>query len=153
MEVIINKAKFDRLVGAVEQLQTLNADGTLAAAFAFNAEGDNVHKAVTAFDNLATATAVIRVETRNASPFLRYRREIIADTPSGAALRRLVLSLYGRHAAPLRDLFEHFGEHESRVALECITSFATHGDRDSQFMGLGLEIGQAISDEPIEVVA
>lgn len=149
---IITGNKLQRLLGAAANVQTLMDDGTLAAAFEAR-DPDCTNQAVTAFDALNTARAIVAEEIKAASPFLRYRREIMADTPAGAALRAMVLSLYGRVAFPIRDVFEHFGEHDCRVALECLTSFAANGDRDSQFMSLGLELAQGDDESAIEVAA
>lgn len=149
---IITGNKLQRLLGASANLQTLMDDGTLAAAFEAR-DPDCTNLAVTAFDALNTARTVVDEEIKSASPFLRYRREIMAATPAGAALRILVLSLYGRVAVAIRDLFEHFGEHDCRVALECLTSFSANGDRDSQFMSLCLELAQSDDDSAIEVAA
>jgi len=149
---IITGNKLQRLLGAAANIQGLMDDGTLAAAFEAR-DPDCTNQAVTAFDALNTARAIVAEEIKAASQFLRYRREIMADTPAGAALRAMVLSLYGRAAFPIRDVFEHFGEHDCRIALECLTSFATNGDRDSQFMSLGLELSQGDDHSAIEVAA
>jgi len=140
MQTIIDKAKLDRLVGASANLQGLVADGHLAAG----QDADSVNLAVTAFDALAVATAAVQSDQKAASPFLRYRREIMADTLAGAHLRLLILNLYSEAMAiNLRCVFEHSDDHNTRVALECISSFTTNGDRDSQFMGLAMEIAWA----------
>lgn len=149
---IITANKLQRLLGAAANLQGLMDDGTLAAAFEAR-DPDCTNQAVTAFDALTTARVVVASEIKTASPFLRYRREIMASTPGGMALRLLVMSLYGETHVANRTLFEHFSEHECRVALECLTSFATNGDRDSQFMSLGLELAQSDDDSSIEVAA
>lgn len=149
---IITGNKLQRLLGAAANVQTLMDDGTLAAAFEAR-DPDCTNLAVTAFDALNTARANAAEEIKAASPFLRYRREIMAATPAGMALRYLVMSMYGNSNVPIRGLFEHFGEHDIRVALECLTSFAANGDRDSQFMSLGLELAQSDDDSAIEVAA
>lgn len=149
---IITGNKLQRLIAAATNLQTLMDDGTLAAAFE-SRDPDCTNQAITAFDALSNARTIVAGELKTASPFLRYQREILADTAGGAALRGLVLSLYGRNEVPIRDLFEKFSEHECRIALECLTSFSNHGDRDSQFMSLGLDLSQCMAYFMAEVAA
>lgn len=150
---LVTRHKLQRLLGAAANLQSLMNDGTLTAAWG-DGDADQVHAAVTAFDTLTDAAAQVLAEQKAASPFLRYRREIMAATPAGSRLRLLVLNLYSEaQAVSLRRIFEYCDEHNTRVALECIAHFSIHGDRDSQFMGLAMEIAEAASDEPIEVAA
>lgn len=149
---IVTSHKLQRLIGAAANIQSLMHDGTLPAAWG-EGDADQVHAAVTAFDALTDAADKVRAEQRAASPFLLYRREIMAATPAGMALRFLVMSLYGRQAVPLRDLIEHFGDHEKRIAIECITCFTINGDRDSQFMSLGIELVEDACNEASEVAA
>lgn len=150
---IVTSHKLQRLLGAAANIQTLMSNGTLTAAWG-EGDADQGHAAVTAFDTLTEAAAQVQAEQKAASPFLRYRREIMADTPAGARLRLLVLNLYSEaQAVSLRRIFEYCDEHNTRVALECIAHFAIHGDRDSQFMGMAMEIAEAASNEPSEVAA
>jgi len=150
---IVTRHKLQRLLGAAANIQSLMHDGTLTAAWG-EGDADQVHTAVTAFDTLTDAAAQVQAEQKAASPFLRYRREIMADSPAGARLRLLVLNLYSEaEPVSLRRIFQYCDEHNKRVAIECIAHFAIHGDRDSQFMGLAMEIAEAASNEPSEVAA
>lgn len=145
--IIVTRGRLQRLIGAATHLQSLMNDGTLTAAWG-EGEPEQINAAVTAFDTLTNVAALAAAEQKTASPFLRYRREIMADTPSGARLRLLVLNLYTEAAAvSLRRIFEYSDPFGIRIALECIVSFSEHGDRDSQFMGLAMEIVEFIGDE------
>jgi len=150
---IITRGKLQRLIGAATNLQALMNDGTLTAAWG-EGDADQINQAVTAFDALTNAAALAAAEQKTASPFLRYRREILADTPSGAMLRLLVLNLYSEASfINLRAIIERCDPLGIRVALECLTHFTEHGDRDSQFMTLAMEIAEATADQQCEVAA
>lgn len=138
---VLPKQSVAALVTAAQIIQQHMDDGIIGNAFCGD-NTDHVQEAVTAFDRLNKAATELAAETKIASPFLRYRREIMASTPAGMALRLMVMSMYGSQPVEIRAFFEHFGDHEIRVALECLTSFAANGDRDSQFMSLGLELSQ-----------
>lgn len=149
---IITRHKLQRLLGAAANIQALLTNDTLTAAWG-EGDAEQVHAAVTAFDTLAEAATQVQAEQKAASPFLRYRREIMVDDPGGDHLRLLVLNLYSEaQAVSLRRIFEYCDEQNTRVALECIAHFAIHGDRDSQFMSLAMEIAESC-DEPSEVAA
>lgn len=144
---LISRSKLQRLIGAATHLQSLMNDGTLTAAWG-EGDADQINAAVTAFDTLTNAAALAAAEQKTASPFLRYRREIVAETPTGAALRLLVLNLYSEaQAVCLRTILAACDPLGIRIALECIVSFAEEGDRDSQFMGLAMEIAEFIGDD------
>lgn len=151
--IIIRKSHLQALLAAAHNIQALLDDSTLTAAWG-EGKPDDINAAVSAFDNLANRARIVQDETgMEASPFLRYRNEIMAETPAGAYLRRLVLSLYCGHPLTLRPMIERFGVHEIRVMLECLVSFTTHGDRDSQFMGLAMEITESAITQSSEVAA
>lgn len=147
--IITTRHHLQQLVIAARNIQQRLDDGTIGRAFGDGSE-DDAHTAVSAFDNLDKAATLVAGEDKIASPFLRYRREILADTPAGKRLRMLALNLYSE-ATPvsLRRIFTYCDDHHMRIALECIVHFANHGDRDSHFMGLALEITQ----EYVEVAA
>lgn len=149
---IITRSKLQRLIGAATHLQSLMTDGTLTAAWG-EGDADQINAAVTAFDNLTSAAALAAAEQKTASPFLLYRREIMANPcPKGERLRKLVLNLYaGIEPVSLRRIAEHGDEHHRRIVLECIAGFFYEGDRDSQFMSLAMEIIEA--NELSEVAA
>lgn len=151
--IILTRGKLQRLIGAATHLQSLMNDGALTAAWG-EGDADQINQAVSAFDNLTNATALAAAEQKTASPFLRYRREIFADTASGAMLRLLVLNLYSEASfINLRAIIERCDPLGLRVALECIAHFTENGDRDSQFMSLAMEIAEAADEQPIEVAA
>lgn len=150
---IITANKLQRLLGAAANLQGLMDDGTLAAAFEAR-DPDCTNDAVTAFDALTTARVVVAGEIKTASPFLRYRREILAESTTGALLRRLVLSMYGTATTlNLRAVAERLDDTTARIALELLTAYLANGDRDSQFMSLAIEIAESITHEPVEAAA
>lgn len=151
--VVVTKLNLERLLGCVADIHAMAEDGVLSAAL-FEHDADGLSETISALDKLVESSIQVRHEQKIVSPFLRYRREILADTPAGQRLRMLVLNLYSEaQAVSLRRIFEALGEHEMRVALECIAHFADNGDRDSQFMSLAMEIAEAISHEAVEVAA
>lgn len=151
--IILTRGKLQRLIGAATHLQSLMNDGTLTAAWG-EGDADQINQAVSAFDSLNNAAALAAAEQKTASPFLRYRREILANTASGAMLRLLVLNLYSEASfINLRAIIERCDPLGLRVALECIAHFTENGDRDSQFMTLAMEIAEAADEQPIEVAA
>lgn len=147
--IISTRQHLQQLVIAARNIQQRLDDGTIGRAFGEGSD-DDAHSAVSAFDNLDKAATLVASEDKIASPFLRYRREILAETPAGQRLRMLALNLYAE-ATPvsLRRIFSYCDEHHIRIALECIVHFAQHGDRDSHFMGLAMEI----ANEYVEVAA
>lgn len=147
--IITTRQHLQQLILAANAIQARLDDGTIGRAFGDGGE-DDAHSAVCAFDNLKSAATLVAGEDKIASPFLRYRREILADTPAGKRLRMLTLNLYAE-ASPvsLRRVFTYCDEHHIRIALDCIVHFTNHGDRDSHFMGLAMEIAQ----EYVEVAA
>lgn len=144
--IVITKGNLSGLLAAAHNIQSLLDDGTLTAAWG-EGKPDDINAAVAAFDTIASRAARIVAEDKAASPFLRYRNEIMTDTAAGIHLRRLVLNLYSE-ATPvsLRRIFTYCDAHHIRVALDCINHFANHGDRDSQFMTLAMEIAEAMPD-------
>lgn len=151
--VVVTKLNLERLLGCVADIHVMAEDGVLSAAL-FDHDVAGLSEIISALDKLVESSIQVRHEQKIVSPFLRYRREILADTPAGQRLRMLVLNLYSEaQAVSLRRIFEALGEHEMRVALECIAHFADNGDRDSQFMSLAMEIAEAISHEAVEVAA
>lgn len=147
--IVLPQRKVRKLCVAAQNIQTLLNDGTLGDAF--NKTADNaVTQAVTGFDVLAENVAAVVAEQKQVSPFLRYRTEIMANTPVGAYLQRMTLSLYNGHPVTLRPMIERFGEHETRIFLECIASYTHYRDNDSHFMALA---GEIVAAEPTEVEA
>lgn len=144
--IITTRQHLQQLIVAARNVQRRIDDGTFNRAFGDGSD-DDAHAAVSAFDNLDKAASLVAGEDKIASPFLRYRREIMADTPAGQRLRMLVLNLYAE-ATPvsLRRIFAYCDAHHIRIALECIVHFAEHGDRDSHFMGLAVEIANECTE-------
>lgn len=112
-----------KLCLAAQKVQQLIDNGTLAEAFGRNKNGE-AHESVVAFNLLAESAATVADEHKDISPFLRYRREILADTPSGEHLRELVVNLAGGHSVDLFALFTVADSQQIRIALECIAHAA-----------------------------
>ncbi|UCV02329.1 hypothetical protein [Dechloromonas denitrificans] len=144
---VLPQRPVQQLVVAAQAIQQLIDDGTMTAAFvdAFSTP-NQTNTVIAAFDRLQECTKALAGEHKQVSPFLRYRREIMDSTPAGAYLQRFVLSLYSGHPVPLRPMIERFGDHEMRIFLECIAHFLNHGDRDSQFMTIAMEIAEATAE-------
>ena len=136
---VIESSRLRRLIAAAQNVQALVDDGRLAEAFrATNIEA--THKAVTTIDVLNLATGLVSNDIKEVSPFLRYRREILGESETAAALRALVLCLWNGSPCNLSRLFWTADLHHTRLALECIASYTTHGERDAHFMSLAAEI-------------
>lgn len=145
--LVIPRNRFRRLIGAAQNVQALLDDGTLAAAFGDRTEGNSPVLAATAFDILAEHVAAISEDQKEVSPFLRYRKETMGNTPVAEQLRGLVLNLWGlrgnRPGFYLSALFAVADEHHKRIALEMIASHANHGEADPQFIALASEVRDA----------
>jgi hypothetical protein len=142
MFALIPQARLAKLSGAASNLQSLLDDGTLAAAF--NRPESDPHSAqlaVTAFDVLAEHNALLLAEQKAVSPFLRYRREILAEGVTPRRLRGLVLNLWNGGGEPnLSALFIGADEHHTRIALECVVSYTQQGENDRHFMDLAVDV-------------
>lgn len=151
---VLPQRPVQQLLAAANTVQKLMDDGTMTAAFidAFS-KPEQTNTVSAAFDRLQECTKALASEQKHVSPFLRYRREILAETLAGQRLRMLVLNLYSEaQIVSLRRIFECCGDHEIRVALECIVYFSANGDRDSQFMTLAMEIAESFNHQAVEVV-
>lgn len=150
--IVLPQRPVRRLFGAAQNVQSLLDDGTLNNAFNKTDHHANT-LAVIAFDVLAEgAERLMQMsEMQELSPFLRYRRETLANNDTAVQLRALVLNLWGGlPGLDLSDIFKNADEHHTRIALEMIASYTRHGERDPQFMALTSEIRDM---EPSEVKA
>lgn len=85
-----------------------------------------------------------------ASPFLQYRKETLADTHIGAQLRLLVLHLWNsNNLINLRWLIDDADPYHMGIAIELIESFARNRERDPHFMALAREIADTPLPEEI----
>ena len=119
-----------KLCQAAHKVQQLIDDGTLAEAFGRNKNGE-AHESITAFNLLSESAATVADERKDISPFLRYRREILADTAAGFHLRELVMNLAGGASVDVFALLTVADAPHTRIALECITHAANHPNGDS----------------------
>lgn len=87
-------------------------------------------------ETLGIAARELAEATRADSPFLRYRREILAR----AELQQLVLFLFGGDRLSFFHLFSSTTPTGTEVALRCIAHYAQHGETDAHFMHLAAEI-------------
>jgi hypothetical protein len=139
--------KIQKLCVSAQTIQALIDDGTLANALS-STDSDANHRVVTAFDVLSQNAGQVLNDVKDVSPFLRYRREALADGGPGRHLRALVLNLWGgRQGLDLSDLFMGADEHHTRVALEMIAGYTRQGERDPQFMALAAEIRDLEGEE------
>lgn len=137
--IVIDKTALRALVEAARTIQNLMDDGTITAAFNAGNE-EQVHTTVSAFDNLTNCAARVTAQDKIASPFVRYRREILGQYQTAQRLRALVLNLWGGQPANLSQLFMGADEHHTRIALECIAHYSQYGENDTFFMSLSSEI-------------
>jgi hypothetical protein len=148
--IVVPLTTVRKLCGAAHNVLALVNDGTLAAAFSEPSHHDKT-LAVAGFDALLQSAALVVEQISDASPFLRYRREILADCNSGAGLRALLLNLYqGRQGINLSAFFMGADEHHTRIALDMLASYTKLGENDQHFMALGYEIGTKSNSEGSE---
>ncbi|MFZ2972285.1 MAG: hypothetical protein WA049_06570 [Ferribacterium limneticum] len=139
--IVTDKQTLRALVEAARCIQKLMDDGTITAAFdASNGTGDQVHATVSAFDNLTACAERVSAQDKIASPFVRYRREILGHYETAQRLRAMVMNLWGGQAANLSMLFMGADELHTRIALECIAYYSQYGENDTFFMTLASEI-------------
>ena len=132
--------KVQKLCASAQTIQGLINDGTLADALN-RSNSDANHMVVTAFDGLLLSAGQVMNDIKDVSPFLRYRREVLADDSIGFLLRALVLNLWnGRPGISLGELFSNADEYHTRIALEMIAGYSRQGEHDRQFMALAAEI-------------
>lgn len=144
--IVLSKQPLRALVTAARNLQGLMDAGTIGAAFN-NGTPDDINDTISALDNLAACATRIDDADTIASPFLRYRREILGNYSTAEHLRALVMNLWGGQPANLSKLFTGADEHHTRIALECIAHYSQHGENDTFFMTLASEIlDQQIED-------
>lgn len=148
---IIDKTHLRALIEAARNIQNLMNDGTITAAFD-TGNDEQIHTTVSAFDNLTNCAARVSEQDKTASPFVRYRREILGHYETAGRLRALVLNLYGGAECNLSHLFWHADEHHTRIALECIASYTQYGENDTFFMSLASELMEKLAADA-EVVA
>jgi hypothetical protein len=134
--IVVPLTPLRKLVAAAQNVQALIDDGTIPAAFT-NPSDHATTLAITAFDVLATNAASVGLQLGGVSPFLRYRREILADGESGHGLRKLWANLFGgRQGLNLSYFFMNADEHHTRIALDLIASYTKLGENDPHFMAL-----------------
>lgn len=141
--IVLPKPPVQRLVIAALHVQNLLDNGTLTNAWG-EGKPDDINTAVAAFDRLQESATALANEEKSVTPFLRYRQEILGHYETAGRLRALVLNLWGGQPVNLGLLFMNADERHTRIALECIVSYATHGENDSHFMGLAAEIIEAL---------
>ncbi|HJW25150.1 MAG TPA: hypothetical protein VJ576_09650 [Rhodocyclaceae bacterium] len=146
--IVLPQSAVLRLCQASQRVQESMDNGTLAAAMG-EGKPEQINAAVTAFDQLNEATNALLAEIKGVSPFLRFRKEILADYPMAARLRCLVLGLWNAEGLPVNfyNLFSDADEHHTRIALELIVAYSRNGERDEHFMDLASEIRERISGE------
>lgn len=146
--IVLPQTPVRKLLGATANMIELLGDGTLSAACS-TAEPEATARAVVAFDQLAETANAVCNEIKGVSPFIRYRREIMAESTTGHNLRWLVLNL--RNDQPgiigLSYLFATADDYHKRIALDLIASYANRGEADPHFMALASEIANADTSE------
>lgn len=147
---VLPKHKVDALITAAGVIQQQMNDGIIGNAFCGD-NPDHVQDAVTAFDRLNAAAIDLAGESKIASPFVRYRREILGQYETAGRLRNLVLNLYGGAECNLSQLFWHADQLHTRIALECIVSYTQYGENDTFFMTLASEIMDMLAADALKI--
>ena len=135
-----------KLCMAAQGVQQLVDDGTLAECFGRNKNGE-AHKCVAAFNLLQESAAAVTDERKDVSPFLRYRSDIMAPGPMAERTRSVVMNLWSGRQCNLSALFMNADPHFTRIALECIASYANHGENDRHFMAVADMINELETEE------
>ena len=130
-----------RVCMAAQAVQQLIDDGTLAEAFGKN-KANEAHQCVAAFNLLQETAAQLLDERKEVSPFIRYRKEILATGDIAGTLRNLVLNLWNGGACNLSYLFRNADPYHTRIALECVAAYTHHGENDRHFMDLAQLISE-----------
>lgn len=145
--IVLPQTPVRKLLGAAQHLQQLVDDGTIAAASVETAP-EAAYRTISAFDVLNETARAVSAEQKAVSPFIRYRREILAETPMGSRLRSLVFCLR-EPASPysLNRLFLYADDYHKRIVLDLIASYANRGEADPHFMSLASEIADFDFDE------
>ena len=92
-------------------------------------------------DDIDIAVRAIAACVADASPFLRYRKEIMGGYGTAVRLQQLVLNLWnGNFPVSLGMLLANADQRHTRIALELIASYAEHKENDPHFMNLAAEI-------------
>lgn len=109
----------------------------LADAMADSLIGSDYDRAKAGIDRAREAL----IDTNNESPFLRHRQTILGNYSTALRLQELVLHLWNdTFKVRLASLFGGADTEHTRIALELITSYTRHGERDPDFMRLSDEI-------------
>lgn len=141
---VITKKSLVRLVAASRHLIELLNNGTLAQACGPE-EADQMTRSVAAFDLLEGATDGVSGEMKEASPFLRFRREILSEAPVQGGLQDLVLALNG---TPFHEVnYGHLltsDAYRARIALDCVAAYSCSGGNDPHFRALVTDISNAL---------
>lgn len=144
--IVVTKSHLRSLLAAAHNIQTLMNDGTLTAAWG-DGKPDEINEAVSTFDALTERAARLESEDKTASPFLRYRTEILGHYETAERLRKLTLNLWGGVMCNLSQLFMGADERHTRIALELIVSYSQYGENDTFFMGLASEIVETMQQQ------
>lgn len=138
---ICNRKSSINLIAAAQQLLDVIQSGEM-----FADDPERQHRAVAAADALEACATVLRgtlLEScvGNESPFAAYRHEILGHYSTARRLQELVLHLWNDcNPLYLASLFMNADERHTRIALELIASYTTHGENDPHFMNLAAEI-------------
>lgn len=137
--IVTDKQTLRALIEAAHCIQKLMDDGTITAAFDNGGE-EQAHETVSAFDNLTACATRVSAQDKIASPFVRYRREILGNYETAQRLRALVMNLWGGQAVNLGLLLAGADQQHIRIALECIAHYSQYRENDTFFMSLASEI-------------
>jgi len=76
------------------------------------------------------------------NPFVAYRREICGQYSTAQRLAALVCHLYNGATYPVRldNLLASADERHTRIALELMAWYATHGENCHEFMSLAHQL-------------
>lgn len=137
---LLETSKLTPVLTSAQRLLDMIENGTL-----FSEDPADKAEAVIVADRLQTniteAVRALSDVTRDVSPFLRHRREILGSYTTAQRLAALTLHLWNSHnEADLPCLLRNADRRHKAIALELIASYAEHGENDPLFMHLADEI-------------
>jgi hypothetical protein len=137
---LLETSKFTPVLSSAQRLLDMIGNGKL-----FSEDPADKAEAVIVADNLQTNVAaalqVLEDIGYEDSPFLRHREVILDHYSTAERLADLTLHLWNYHnPIELGRLLMNADTRHTRIALELIASYATHGENDPHFMNLANEI-------------
>lgn len=145
LKVVLPQLEVLRLITAGHAVIEKASNGDL-----FAGSEKSMERSVVALDDLENALAsVVHALPNIISPFLRFRREILANDAGGEMLRQLVLhlGLESGGTINLHKLLSCLSANKANIALDMMEQFANHGINDPHFLDLHERVLNFVPEE------